>query len=161
MATLVQQQKILAKLANKATFDAMIDKAATPDTEEAKNEIIRLNKKQLSEGENNLGNLIGRYAEATEYYARSEGIAGKYKDEPYDFQWTGAFFEAFRVKTLQGANDVFEITSDVSYLREIQKLGSRNRAQGKVFGLTPENKRKYVNRFVKPNIMKSVKAMFR
>lgn len=160
MATLVQQQKILARLANKATFDAVIAEAGRPSGGTDKAEIIRLNQDQLREGENNEGNLIGRYAEATEYWARygTPPIAPKYKDDPYNFEWTGDFFEAFKVKVSQTKGELFEITSNVPYLKDIQKLGTRNRAQGKIFGLNPKNKRKYIQKEVLPDILKVIKS---
>ena len=66
--------------------------------------IKRLNKEQLSLGENSKGELLGTYSELTEDIARNYQFYDapkpnkpKIAGEPYNFDWTGEFFESIEV----------------------------------------------------------------
>lgn len=158
MATLIQQQKVLARLANKANLENIVSQAIRPNGGDKK-DIIAMNQDQLSHGLNNEGNLIGRYAEATEAWARAAGttVAPKHKDDAYNFEWTGDFFKAFKVRSVNG-DGIFQITSGVSYINDIQQLGKRNRANGKIFGLSPENMKKFNTNVVLPQLLRAMKS---
>lgn len=156
MATLVQQQKVLERLSNKEYFLNIVAKAADPDAS-YENRIIEMNQEQLSDGENNRGNLIGRYKELTQQYARAENLGiPKNAGEPYNFEWTGDFFRAFKIKKLKYP-EIFEITSSVPYLSDIQSLGTRNRANNKLFGLKPMNLENYINGYVLKRVLSAMK----
>ena len=121
--------------------------------------LIGLNQDQLLEGRNNKGNLIGRYTEHTQAASLDPTNLPKQKKwfgDPYNFEWTGEFFRAFQVK--QDGTGV-EITSQVSYLDSIKRLGSRNRAQDKLFGLTDEHKAKFNKEVLIPGINRRVKQV--
>lgn len=124
----------------------------------SEDELIGYNKDQLIDGRNNQGNLIGRYTEHTASLSKDPAaIRPKERKEagaPYNFEWSGDFFQAFRVK--QSGQGV-EITSQVSYLDSIKRLGTRNRAQDKLFGLTDQHKAEFNKKVVLPRIGKRVK----
>lgn len=120
--------------------------------------LISMNKSQLAEGNNNEGNLIDRYRKFTKRIAEQElsqsEAAQKEEGFAYNMQWSGDFFDAFTVKQVEGG---VKITSTVSYLDSINRLGSRNRAQNKLFGLDPENKKK----FIQKHLLQRVQALIK
>lgn len=123
----------------------------------SEDELISLNKDQLIYGRNNKDNLIGRYTKYTEEASKDPANRPKEKKQegdPYNFEWSGEFFNAFQVKQ-SGAG--VEITSRVSYLDSIQRLGSRNRAQNKLFGLTDQSKADFNKRVLLPKLSRRVK----
>lgn len=149
MATLKQQAESLKRVNLKNLVNEILFHSET--------ELILYNQDQLIHGRNNIGNLIGRYTKHTALVAKYGGNIPKEKkeaDAPYNFEWSGEFFKAFQVKQ-SGAG--VEITSQVSYLKDIERLGSRNRAQGKLFGLTDENKADFNKSVLLPAIGRRVK----
>ena len=141
MATLEEQAKNLRKI----NVESEVSKALTL----LDDILVDYNQGQLSDGRNNLGNLIGRYTKYTEAAALMSGISNKTEGDAYNFVWTGEFFKAFKAKQISGG---VELTSGVSYLKDIQRLGSRNRAQDKLFGLSKENMQDFIQKVLLPKV---------
>lgn len=148
MATLKQQAERLRRINLEGAVEIVL---LTSDET-----LIAFNQKQLSEGRSNENTLIGRYTEFTERIANEEGsnIRPKKKGAPYNFEWSGEFFDAFKSKQIDGG---VELTSGVSYLESIERLGSRNRAQNKLFGLHDDNLEKYIQKDLLPRVQKIIK----
>lgn len=120
--------------------------------------LIGYNLSQLSEGRSNVNTLIGRYSKYTERASKDpsviEPVRQKQEGDPYNFERSGEFFKAFTVKQINGG---VEITSNVSYLDSIKRLGSRNNAQNKLFGLNEENLNKFIKEHLLPRAQKLIK----
>ena len=66
---------------------------------------------QLGEGLDSMGRVVGTYAPSTEeVYAKKspKPRTAKITGQPYNFEWTGKFFDGMKVKT---SSDGFDITS--------------------------------------------------
>ncbi len=66
---------------------------------------------QLGEGMDSFGRMVGEYAAKTEeYYSKRKPLprTPKITGSPYNFEWTGKFFDGMKVKT---SKEGFEITS--------------------------------------------------
>lgn len=74
--------------------------------------LLDLQKLQLEEGENNKGQVVGRYSRATEiaslFGPPPRPIKPKREGEPYNFEWTGDYFDGMRIFR---RNDSIIITS--------------------------------------------------
>lgn len=150
MATLKEQ---IERLKRKNPKNAL-----SQSLNELEDELIGYNVAQLSDGRNNLGNLIGRYSPATQKYyvdPQNPPQRSKYAGDPYNFQWTGSFLEHMRANVV---GTTVELTSDVSYVKLIQQLGSRNRAQGKLFGLSKKHLKEFNDKHLLPKMRGIIKS---
>lgn len=86
---------------------------------------------QLGEGEDSSGRIVGDYAASTQSWANINPKARTAKpwNEPYNFEWTGKFFDTMRIKT---DDDGFDIDSarkaelESIYRTELTKLSPDN-----------------------------------
>lgn len=145
MASLKEQAERLKRISLKNAVDEVLF-----FSEEI---LIAYNQSQLSEGRSNIDTLIGRYSKYTEQ-ASKELAEPKQEGDAYNFEWSGEFFKAFTVKQVNGG---VEITSNVSYLDDIKRLGSRNRAQNKLFGLNKDNLNEFIRKHLLPRAQKLIK----
>lgn len=115
--------------------------------------LIDLNLLQLEEGKNVQGQIIGRYSRATELFAlfgsQIKPIEPKVEGEPFNFQWTGGFFEGFRLQ-IQGNTATFYSTDSKTPLL-VEKYGD-------IFGLTEEHLQEAVTEKIYPAFVKAFRA---
>lgn len=147
MATILQFQKRLAKVAN----EKYLNKLALDQLKKFEEELVRLNKERLSNGEDLDGKAFGVYTEGTQDLARGanppprrDKIAGT----RYNFEWTGDLFDGMYLKV---SNDYLEIWSnDVKApLLNVEYPG--------IFGLKQEQLHKLIMERVYPQIMVAIR----
>ena len=96
-----------------------------------------LQEKQLSEGKDSSGNIVGRYSWATDvYYAnnpQNKPRQPKTAGQPYNFEWSGELFDSMNIKvnTVENGFDVFSVTGKDKFLEkqfnsELTKLTKEN-----------------------------------
>jgi len=125
-------QKLLAHI---DTLKPKIDEWAVEAVVQNKDTIVNFVKfKQLSQGLDSSGSLMGRYAPSTEGYAERDNITTpKTPGAPFNFYWTGDTIEGLYIKGVSKSNSSFDVsTTD----------GKRNLLEsiyGVIFDLTPEN----------------------
>lgn len=106
------------------------------------NVFVNLQKQQLSQGQDIFGNTIGEYSQLTEQIAQLENprkpkIAG----EPYNFEWTGNFFDGIRLEVRRDTA-IFSSSDSKTPLLVAQ--------YGDIFGLSDENLTEVVSRVLLP-----------
>lgn len=117
-----------------------------------RSEIIFLNKEQLKRGEDTEGNLTGTYSEATEkFYGGAE--LGKYEGDPYNFQWTGDFFDGFNIEFNDGHLSFFSRDSKTPELEK--KYGYMS----SLLGLNTDNRYTLEYEFIKPDLLEQLKRI--
>ena len=147
MATIFQFQKKLAKVAN----DAYFKKLALEQLKKVEDELVRLNKERLSDGEDLDGNPFGVYTEATQEFARNSVPPPRMDKTPgtrYNFEWTGGLFDGMY---LMVSNDYVEIWS------KDKKTPLLNIEYDGLFGLQEEQLRKVIRERVYPMIMEEIR----
>jgi hypothetical protein len=94
MANLLQFRQNLAKISNrKDVYEEVFRAIKFLETY-----LLDLQKEQLSAGVDNEGVEIGTYSRLTETIARqSNPIKPKRAGDPYNFEWTGGFFQGMRL----------------------------------------------------------------
>ena len=122
--------------------------------EQLSDQIIDLNrKKQLFEGKNTKGDIIGVYSKATEeFYGGRE--QGKYAGDPYNFKDTGDLFKAFEIDFHDGKLNIFSTDSKVPLLKQKYEKGG-----GKLFGLTVEHEEELNYDLIKPELIQFLKRI--
>ena len=98
MATILQQQKKLEKLSPKVTIENIFQAL-----KHAEKLVLDINKSQLSDGDNSLGDNVGTYHPDTQAYYDADSInrVTKSSGDPYNFDWSGSFFDGFEL-SVQG-----------------------------------------------------------
>ena len=139
MATILQQQKKLEKLSPKVTIENVFKALKS-----VQDKLIELNKSQLNKGEDIFGDVVGYYTSNTERKSKLENTKKEKKEgSPYNFQWSGDFFDGFKV----GIND-----NEVTILSNVQgdddKLGFLK--MNNLEGLQKENLNKVIKEDVLP-----------
>ena len=149
MATLQEQIRRLEKL-SPSKLEEQLFKAVR----EAENLILRLNKEQVSRGEDIEGSVVGTYAYSTEGYADADGIHNsdsKQGGRNYNFYWHGNFVEGFRLES-SGYEAI--ITSD--------GLGDGGKKafllESNVLGLNDDNLKRVIQEELIPNLQKFVRT---
>lgn len=92
MANLQEFQTRLKKLNNRQELYAIAFKIVKQTQKIA----ISLQKQQLSEGQDNEGNIIGTYSRATELeslFGDNKPRTSKEEGQPYNFEWSGGLFD--------------------------------------------------------------------
>jgi len=104
-------ERLLSKIESLTMEKVMKDALNDP---EVLNLIVKLNKTQLSKGKDSEGFLLGTYAVLTEdiarnyrYYDVPKPITDKIAGQPYNFEWTGGFFNSIIAKE-EGLSIVIE-----------------------------------------------------
>ena len=94
MGNLIQLQKNFQKLTNKEYLEQLL----FTEIKRYENVFVNLQKKQLSSGEDNEGDLFGTYTQATEEIASLENPRKPKKaGEPYNFEYTGGLFDGMEL----------------------------------------------------------------
>lgn len=122
--------------------------------------IVFLQQQQLSKGENAEGGILirkgrnstGTYTPFTEQIAReSNPIKPKIAGEPYNFQWTGRFFNSLNIKVFSSGGDI-EVQIDsadpkANLLRSeyFDLLGLQDKNQTEVVRFLEKNILKFIN----------------
>lgn len=145
MATILEFQKRLEKVANRAA----IEKILFDEIKRYKNVFLNQQKKQLNEGEDNEGDLFGVYTEATEnwprnYTPRKPKVAG----EPYNFQDTGGLFDGMEL-LIDGAQAQFWST-DSKTPELVVKYDN-------LFGLQDDNLKEVITKIIYPAFMLQIR----
>ena len=138
MATIAEFQQRLSRIASKKSLELILF------TEIKRHEkiFVRYNKEQLSKGENNEGEIIGTYTEATEEMAaddnpRQPKIAG----QPYNFEYTGGLFDGFELRVFEDNAYFFSTDS------KTPELVSQYKG---LFGLQEDNLREIIKTVIIP-----------
>jgi len=143
MGTLGQLSRNLEKLNEKAIVDALFSAV-----KKAEDEFIRLNKSQLAQGEDYLGNIVGVYAKDTQWYADYEGVSvPKTAGDPYNFSWTDDFYKGFEL-TIKGDEAVISSKGVGSGSKKNFLINSN------LFGLNNENLDKVIKDEILPFLLK-------
>ena len=104
---------------------------------------------QLGEGLDSFGRVVGTYAPTTEeYYAKKspKPRTAKRTGEPYNFEWTGKFFDGMKVTT---SKDGFTITSPTK--NDLEKIFGTKLTQ-----LTKENMEFVSDKVITPALYKHI-----
>ena len=131
-------QKLLAHI---DTLKPKIDEWAVEAVLENRGVIVNLVKfGQLAKGLNSFGNPLawnkgtGFYAKSTQSFANRDNIGvPKTKGAPYNFQWSGEFFDNMKLEDVNKSENTYEITT----IQGKQKL--LESVYGDIIDLTPEN----------------------
>lgn len=119
-------------------------------------EIVSLNKEQLSQGEDNEGNLFGRYSPATQSIANSplneQPRQDKVAGQPYNFEWTGGLFDGMYLLSTEKSVEVWSRDSKTRVLN-IEYPG--------LFGLNPQNLSLIIEKYVYPAFMLEIRTQLR
>lgn len=122
--------------------------------------IIDLNRrKQLFEGENTKGEIIGRYSAATEWITTNNALLGKggeikKEGDPYNFRDTGSLFKLFDLDFYDGKLEIYSTDSKVPLLKDKYENGA-----GKLFGLTIEHEQELNYEILYPELLKFIKQI--
>lgn len=117
-----------------------------------KDEIIYLNKSQLSKGENTEGDVVGTYSVNTEQkYGGAE--LGKFAGDPYNFQWTGDYFKGFDIEFHDGHLEIFSRDDKAEMLEKQYGL------LGSLTGLNTDNRYILEYEFIKPELLEKLKRI--
>lgn len=109
--------------------------------------LIDLNQIQLSEGKDAFGNIIGTYSPATEFISQNPDagqvrpILPKNAGDPYNFEWTGDFFNEMTM-VANGKEVIFTSTDSKTPLLTMKYKD--------LFGLTDENMTEAVTEKILP-----------
>lgn len=138
MATLFQFQERLARINNKAALELIL----FVEIKRYENVFVNLNKKQLSEGEDNQGKIFGEYSQATEDIAKTENprkpkIAG----QPFNFEYTGGLFDGMELR-VDGTQAQFWSTDGKTEKLFLKYDG--------LFGLQPDNLKTVIKQVILP-----------
>ncbi len=118
-------------------------------------EIVSLNKQQLSKGEDNEGDLFGRYSSATQEYAKNAIVKprkSKVPNEPYNFEWTGGLFDGMYLLST--------VTSVEIWSKDV-KTPLLNIEYPNLFGLNPDNMDKILSEKVEPYFISKVRKQLK
>lgn len=145
MATLIEFQRRLQILDSQVSLDFLLFK----EIERFKNIFIRLNKEQLSKGEDNEGDIFGEYTQATQEIAalgnpRKPKIAG----QPYNFEDTGGLFDGFEM-IIENSTAQFWSTDSKTPELIVEYQG--------LFGLNPDNLQKVISTVILPAFLLSIR----
>lgn len=115
--------------------------------------LVDLNQKNLEQGADIFGLLLGTYSRATEIESLfGDGprpIKPKTEGEPYNFQWTGDLFGGMKLVI---ENNVAYITSDTPYTPELLDK------YGEIFGLTDIDLAEAIQTRIGPGFIKSIRS---
>lgn len=148
MATLLEQSKRLKKLTEKS-----IERQLFKAVRSVEDKIIQLNQSQLAIGRDKDNVQVGVYADITAKYAE-EGNVLQSKDagSPYNFQWSGDFFDGFNLSV-----------SGVEATISSKGVGSGGKKEflttSNLFGLNEENLAKIIQSDILPFIQKHAKSV--
>ncbi len=138
MASLIQFQQKLARLNNIKYLEELVFN----EIRRYENVFLNLNKKQLSEGESNEGDIFGEYSQASEDIAkltnpRKPKIAG----QPFNFENTGGLFDGMELH-VDGTQAQFWSTDSKTPELVVKYDG--------LFGLQPDNLKEVIQRVILP-----------
>lgn len=97
MATILKTKERLSSLKSQGKIEA----ALMVEVARFSGILVDLQQNRLEKGLDTLGNIIGRYSQATEsiaIFGKSKPIMPKKAGQPFNFQWTGGFFDGMFVK---------------------------------------------------------------
>lgn len=98
--------------------------------------LIDLNQIQLSEGRDIFGESLGEYSAATQAIAEIENpVRPKIEGQPYNFEWTGQFFDSMQIKF---TSEYLEFTSTSPDSEVIQDKYANLFGEQVLLGLTKE-----------------------
>lgn len=138
MATIAQFSQRLSRIANKESLELIL----FVEIKRYENVFINLNKKQLSQGEDNEGVLFGTYSQATEEIAKSENPRKPKKaGQPFNFEYTGGLFDGFEL-LVDGTQAQFW-SKDKKTEELILKYDG-------LFGLQPDNLKEVISKVIAP-----------
>lgn len=145
MATIAQFQQRLSRIANKSVLEIIL----FIEIKRYENIFIRLNKEQLSDGEDNQGKILGTYKKSTEKIAKTENprqpkIAG----QPFNFEYTGGLFDGFELRVFE--KEAYFYSTD----------GKTDLLIGKykgLFGLQEDNLKKVISTVILPAFILSIR----
>jgi len=145
MATIAQFQQRLSRIANKSVLEIIL----FIEIKRYENIFIRLNKEQLSKGEDNQGKKLGTYKKATEEIAKTQNprqpkIAG----QPFNFEYTGGLFDGFELRVFE-KEAYFYSTDDKTDLLIGKYKG--------LFGLQEDNLKKVISTVILPAFILSIR----
>lgn len=143
MATILEQIKRLERL-----NEAEITKQLFLAVKKAEDKFIAFNKLQLSEGKNALGVEVGKYKVRTQTIAdlfEPKPIKPKEAGSPYNFQWSGDFFDGFKLGI--NGDEATILSNALGSDDKLHFLTSNN-----LFGLNDENLAKVIKEEILPFI---------
>jgi hypothetical protein len=114
-------------------------------------QIVAYQKQQLSKGEDNEGNIIGYYKPATQEiadYAIPQPRADKQSGSPFNFEWTGDFFDGMYLLSDDKSAEVWSRDSKTSLL---------NIEYSELLGLQDDNLDKVIKGLVYPVFMDEIR----
>lgn len=145
MGNLIQLQKNFQKLANKKYLEELL----FTEIKRYENIFVNLQKKQLSSGEDNEGDLFGTYTHATEEIARLENPRKpKTAGEPYNFEYTGGLFDGMELQFRD--NEAFFWSTDNKTKELVVKYDG-------LFGLQEDNLRKVIQQIIAPAVILQIR----
>ncbi len=146
MATLLQQIENLKKLK-----ESNLEKKLFEAFKSVEDNVIQANKDQLSKGEDVFGKTVGVYAPSTENYALFDNPKKSKKEgDPYNFEWTGDFFDGFKLAI--NNNEVTILSNVQGSEGKIHFLTTNN-----LYGLNDENLKTVIREDILPFIHKFVR----
>ncbi len=149
MATLFQFQENLQKLNDQVKLEKILFGLM----KQYEAQIVAFNKEQLSKGEDNEGVVFGEYSIHTpdfqdKFPARKDKIPG----QPYNFEWTGDFFDGMYLLTTDKSAEVWSKDSKTAFLN-IEYSG--------LLGLNDENLQKVIKDLVYPLFMQEIRKILK
>lgn len=118
-------------------------------------EVVSLNKQQLADGEDNEGDLFGRYKAGTQQIAespladprpRKDKVAG----QPFNFEWSGGLFDGMYLRSTPSYVEIWSKDSKTPLLN-IEYPG--------LFGLNDENMAIVIQKWVYPDFMTEIRKL--
>ena len=114
----------------------------------AENKVLEANKSQLSKGEDADGKEVGTYKKSTEIFAAfDKPIRSKSEGSPYNFQWTGDFFDGFKLGI--NGDEATILSNSLGSDSKLNFLTTNN-----LFGLNDENLKVIIRTEILPFIHK-------
>jgi hypothetical protein len=116
-----------------------------------------LQENQLAKGQDSTGTMVGVYSWATDvYYANdphNKPRASKTKGDPYNFEWSGEFYDSMNIKVNSQSQD-YDIFSTTGRDREMQKWFGTD-----LTILTKENNDWINKNIIEPYVSKQISSL--
>lgn len=115
--------------------------------------LVDLQQIQLSKGQNNQGLSLGTYSKATEEIAKQNSPREPKKaGDPYNFEWTGRFFDQMKLKVVLSQSEAYFISNDKKFPMLEDKYPG-------LMGLTQEHLTEAIKDKILPEFVKRCRSL--